>query len=51
MPELDRRSFLQIAGATAAFTALSASIQRAAAIPAARRSGTIEDVEHVVVLM
>ncbi|GHJ25412.1 MULTISPECIES: phosphocholine-specific phospholipase C [Streptomyces] len=51
MPELNRRRFLQIAGATAAFTALSASIQRAAAIPAARRSGTIEDVEHIVVLM
>ncbi|MFF3397651.1 phosphocholine-specific phospholipase C [Streptomyces sp. NPDC002659] len=51
MPELNRRRFLQIAGATAGFTALSSSIDRAAAIPAARRSGTIKDVEHVVVLM
>ncbi|WP_405595615.1 phospholipase C, phosphocholine-specific [Streptomyces sp. NBC_01410] len=51
MPELNRRRFLQIAGATAGFAALSSSIDRAAAIPAARRSGTIKDVEHVVVLM
>ncbi|GAA2635370.1 phosphocholine-specific phospholipase C [Streptomyces axinellae] len=51
MPELNRRRFLQIAGATAGFSALSSSIQRAAAIPAARRSGTIKDVEHIVVLM
>ncbi|TQK42906.1 phospholipase C [Streptomyces sp. SLBN-118] len=51
MPELNRRRFLQIAGATAGFSALSSSIDRAAAIPAARRSGTINDIEHVVVLM
>ncbi|MCX3064316.1 phosphocholine-specific phospholipase C [Streptomyces beihaiensis] len=51
MSELNRRRFLQIAGATAGFTALSGSIDRAAAIPAARRSGTVQDVEHVVVLM
>ncbi|QPP07839.1 phospholipase C, phosphocholine-specific [Streptomyces bathyalis] len=51
MPGLDRRRFLKIAGATAGFTALSSSIERAAAIPAARRSGTIQDVEHIVVLM
>ncbi|OEU90148.1 phospholipase [Streptomyces abyssalis] len=51
MPGLNRRRFLQIAGATAGFAALSSSIERAAAIPAARRSGTIEDVEHIVVLM
>ncbi|WP_411143898.1 phosphocholine-specific phospholipase C [Streptomyces sp. x-80] len=51
MPELNRRRFLQIAGATAGFSALSNSIARAAAIPAARRSGSIKDVEHVVVLM
>ena len=38
MPELNRRRFLQIAGATAGFTALSNSIDRAAAIPAAPRS-------------
>ncbi len=51
MPELNRRRFLQIAGATAGFSALSSSITRAAAIPAARRAGSIKDVEHVVVLM
>ncbi|MFJ9038425.1 phosphocholine-specific phospholipase C [Streptomyces sp. NPDC102406] len=51
MTELNRRRFLQIAGGTAAFTALSGSIDRAAAIPAARRSGTVQDVEHIVVLM
>ncbi|QXE36690.1 phospholipase C, phosphocholine-specific [Streptomyces sp. GMY02] len=51
MPELNRRRFLQIAGATAGFSALSDSIARAAAIPAGRRSGTINDVEHIVVLM
>ncbi|MET9413991.1 phosphocholine-specific phospholipase C [Streptomyces klenkii] len=51
MPELNRRRFLQIAGATAGFAALSGSIERAAAIPARRRAGTIQDVEHIVVLM
>jgi phospholipase C len=51
MSELNRRRFLQIAGATAGFTALSGSITRAAAIPANRRTGTLKDVEHIVVLM
>ncbi len=51
MSELNRRRFLQIAGATAGYSALSSSIDRAAAIPARRRSGTLKDVEHVVVLM
>ncbi|MGV9452028.1 phosphocholine-specific phospholipase C [Streptomyces sp. NPDC003635] len=51
MPEVNRRRFLQLAGATSAFTALSSSIQRAAAIPANHRTGSIEDVEHIVVLM
>ncbi|MFI9820626.1 phosphocholine-specific phospholipase C [Streptomyces sp. NPDC052013] len=51
MPEVNRRRFLQLAGATTAFSALSASIERAAALPAARRTGSIEDVEHIVVLM
>ncbi|MFG2520318.1 phosphocholine-specific phospholipase C [Streptomyces sp. NPDC048527] len=51
MPELNRRRFLQIAGATAGFTALSNSIDRAAAIPAARVKGTVQDIEHIVVLM
>ncbi|MEV8564870.1 phosphocholine-specific phospholipase C [Streptomyces sp. NPDC051322] len=51
MPQLNRRRFLQIAGATAGLSALSDSIARAAAIPAARRSGTIDDIQHIVVLM
>ncbi|MFE4176174.1 phosphocholine-specific phospholipase C [Streptomyces sp. NPDC056909] len=51
MPELNRRRFLQIAGATAGFSALSESIARAGSIPAGRRSGTIQDVDHIVVLM
>ncbi|MFI9803404.1 phosphocholine-specific phospholipase C [Streptomyces sp. NPDC052301] len=51
MPDVNRRRFLQLAGATTAFTALSSSIQRAAALPAHYRTGTVEDVEHIVVLM
>jgi phospholipase C len=51
MPEVNRRRFLQLAGATTAFTALSSSIQRAAALPAHHRTGTVQDVEHIVVLM
>ncbi|MFJ7204481.1 phosphocholine-specific phospholipase C [Streptomyces sp. NPDC098789] len=51
MAELDRRRFLQIAGGTAAATLLSESIARAAAIPAQGTTGTIQDIEHVVVLM
>ncbi|WAU83887.1 phospholipase C, phosphocholine-specific [Streptomyces sp. Qhu-G9] len=51
MTEVNRRRFLQLAGGTAAFTALSESIAKAAAIPAGYHRGTIEDVEHIVVLM
>ncbi|WP_328968021.1 phosphocholine-specific phospholipase C [Streptomyces sp. NBC_00239] len=52
MAELDRRRFLQLAGGgAAALTMLSDSIARAAAIPAQGATGTLQDVEHVVVLM
>ncbi|MEU3614711.1 phosphocholine-specific phospholipase C [Streptomyces sp. NPDC006872] len=51
MSEVNRRRFLQLTGATTAFTALSSSIARAAALPANHRTGSIEDVEHIVVLM
>ncbi|NJP49750.1 phospholipase C, phosphocholine-specific [Streptomyces sp. SBST2-5] len=51
MSEVDRRRFLRLAGAATAFSVLSASIERAAALPAAYRTGTVEDVEHIVVLM
>jgi phospholipase C len=51
MSALNRRRFLQIAGGTAAFSALSTSIARAAEIPANHRTGSLRDVEHIVVLM
>jgi phospholipase C len=48
---LERRRFLQIAGGAATFTALSSSVARAASIAPATRTGTIRDIEHIVVLM
>src|SRR5438445_13577628 len=51
MTGIDRRRFLQLAGGTAVTSALSTSIARAAAIPANRRTGSLRDVEHIVVLM
>jgi phospholipase C len=51
MPNLDRRRFLQLTGSAAALSMIPTSIARAASIPARRRNGTIQDVQHVVVLM
>jgi phospholipase C len=51
MRPIDRRRFLQIAGGSVAATALSSSVARAAAIAPAVRSRTVNDVEHIVVLM
>ena len=51
MSTSDRRTFLQILSASAAVAALPASISKALAIPANNRTGTIEDVEHIVILM
>ncbi|HKS49625.1 MAG TPA: phospholipase C, phosphocholine-specific [Amycolatopsis sp.] len=51
MTHVNRRRFLHLAGGTAATSMLSASIARAAEIPASRRTGTLRDVEHIVVLM
>jgi phospholipase C len=51
MDPINRRRFIRLAGGTAAFSALSTSIARAAEIPASRRTGSIRDVEHVVILM
>jgi phospholipase C len=51
LAEIDRRRFLALAGGGAAVSLLTPSIARAAEIPAARRTGSLDDVEHVVVLM
>ncbi|MCA1217544.1 phosphocholine-specific phospholipase C [Streptomyces sp. 8L] len=51
MVDMNRRRFMQLAGGTAAFSALSTSIARAASIPANHRTGSLRDIEHIVVLM
>jgi phospholipase C len=51
MSTTDRRSFLKLIGATAITSAMNATIAKALDIPANNRTGTIKDVEHVVVLM
>ncbi|WP_022975198.1 phosphocholine-specific phospholipase C [Nevskia ramosa] len=48
---LDRRRFLRMTGAAAGAALIPASILKALAIPANNRTGTIRDVEHVVILM
>ena len=54
MTDSNRRGFLRAvgtaAGATAAMTTFPPAIARALSIPAARRTGTIRDVEHIVIL-
>jgi phospholipase C len=47
----DRRDFLRLLGGATAGAAFPESISRALAIPAHRRTGTLLDVEHVVILM
>src|SRR5580704_10836075 len=47
----DRRHFLQLVGMAAVGSTLKANIAKALAIPANNRTGTIHDVEHIVVLM
>ena len=47
----DRRTFLKLLTTGAASAAFPASIQRALAIPANYRTGTINDVEHIVFMM
>ena len=51
MASVNRRRFIQLTGGTVAAGTLSTSIARAAAIPANRATGTLKDVEHIVVLM
>jgi phospholipase C len=47
-----RREFLKLSAATAAgYSMLPPAIMRALQVPANRRTGTIQDVEHVVILM
>ena len=50
MTNSDRRSFLRIVGTGAMAASLPASINRALAIPAHHRTGTIADVEHIIIL-
>ena len=47
----DRRTFLQLLTSGALAASFPASISRALEIPAHRRTGTIADVEHIVILM
>jgi phospholipase C len=47
----DRRRFLRHLGAGAAAAAFPRSILKALSLPARRRTGTIQDVEHIVILM
>src|SRR5215831_15069860 len=52
MSQMERRKFLQLTGVAALTTSsLTANIAKAAAIKANNRTGTIRDVEHVVILM
>jgi phospholipase C len=51
MMTIDRRTFLSFLSSAALTAALPNSIDRALAIPASQRKGTIEDVEHIVILM
>jgi phospholipase C len=51
MSTVDRRTFLKLAGAPALAAAAPADLTKALAIPAASRTGSINDVEHVIILM
>ncbi|WP_133646164.1 phosphocholine-specific phospholipase C [Paraburkholderia flava] len=51
MTSLTRRNFLRAAAAGAAISTFPPAIRRALAIPANNTTGTINDVQHVVILM
>src|SRR5271168_1858113 len=51
MSPTDRRKFLQLMGMTAIASTLKTNIAKALAIPANNRTGSIRDVEHIVILM
>ena len=47
----DRREFLQLMGLGSAAAVLNSSIAKALSIPANFKTGTLKDVEHIVILM
>ncbi|TMH29031.1 MAG: hypothetical protein E6H66_20590, partial [Betaproteobacteria bacterium] len=51
MSHIDRRKFLQLTGMAAITSSLNTNIAKALAIPANNRTGSIRDVEHIVILM
>jgi phospholipase C len=51
MGAVDRRTFLKMVGAPAIGAALPADLSKALAIPADNKTGSINDVEHVIFLM
>ncbi len=51
MARVDRRRFLKLAGGAATAGLVPASIRKALAIPAHHKTGTLMDVEHVVILI
>ena len=51
MSHTNRRKFLQLMGMTAIASTLKTNIAKALEIPANNRTGTIRDVEHIVILM
>jgi phospholipase C len=51
MSKIDRRHFLQLMGGAAVLSKMHENIAKAQAIPANNATGTINDVEHIVILM
>jgi phospholipase C len=51
MSHIGRRRFLKMMGMTAAMSTVNTTIAKALATPANNRTGTINDVEHIVILM
>jgi phospholipase C len=49
--ETNRRRFIQLAGGAAAASATPPAIARALALPARRKTGSLRDLEHVVIFM
>jgi phospholipase C len=51
MADLDRRTLLKLMGSGALAASLPVNIRRTLTVPAHHRTGTINDVEHIVILM